>query len=370
LTDPGLDLRSLGWTDSLAADLPAGTVPARVARVDRGAAEVITADGPRRARFGARVRRAAADDPVALPCVGDWVAVAPLPDSDEAGDLRLEEVLPRRTAIVRGGVARPSRGGLSGDSTGQVLAANVDVVFVAEPARHGPDPANLGRVERLLALAWESGGTPVVLITKADLAGDALPGLLREVAETAPGVAVHAVAAQAGEGVAEVRDHLAGSRTAVLLGPSGAGKSTLVNALAGAEVMPTQQVRARDGRGRHTTAHRELIPLPGGGLIIDTPGIRRVGLYEMGDGVDRVFADVDELALGCRFSDCAHETEPGCAVLAAIESGELPERRLESWRKLRREAEWMARRTDARLRGEQARRWKVITKAMRGHNRP
>ncbi|WP_142258845.1 ribosome small subunit-dependent GTPase A [Thermopolyspora flexuosa] len=375
MTTPGfdlpLDLRRLGWTGSLAADLPAGTVPARVARVDRGAAEVITADGPRRVRFGARVRRAAAADPVALPCVGDWAALAPLPAEDVAGDgFELAEVLPRRTAIVRGGVARPSRGGLSGDSTGQVLAANVDVVFVAEPARHGPDPANLGRIERLLALAWESGGTPVVLITKADLAGDALPGLLEEVARTAPGVDVHAVAARAGEGVAAVRGHIGGSRTAVVLGPSGAGKSTLVNALAGEEVMPTRQVRARDGRGRHTTVHRELIPLPGGGLIIDTPGIRRVGLYETGEGVDRVFAEVDELAAGCRFSDCAHESEPGCAVLAAIESGELPPRRLESWRKLRREAEWMASRTDARLRGEQARRWKVITKAMRGRNRP
>nr|PZN46246.1 MAG: ribosome small subunit-dependent GTPase A [Actinomycetota bacterium] len=364
------DLRGLGWTESFAAHLPAGTVPARVARVDRGAAEVITADGPRRVRFGARVRRAAADDPVALPCVGDWVALAPLPAADVAGGLELAKVLPRRTAIVRGGVARPSRGGPSGDSTGQVLAANVDVVFVAEPARHGPDPANLGRIERLLALAWESGGTPVVLITKADLAGDALPELLAEVARTAPGVAVHAVAARIGEGVAAVRGHIGGSRTAVVLGPSGAGKSTLVNALAGEEVMPTQQVRARDGRGRHTTVHRELIALPGGGMIIDTPGIRRVGLYETGEGVGRVFAEVDELAAGCRFSDCAHESEPGCAVLAAIESGELPPRRLESWRRLRREAEWMASRTDARLRAEQVRRWKVITKAMRGRNRP
>ena len=204
-----------------------------------------------------------------------------------------------------------------------MLAANVDVVFVAEPARHGPDPANLGRIERLLALAWESGGTPVVLITKADLAGDALPELLAEVAQTAPGVDVHAVAARTGEGVAAVRGHIGGSRRRCVLGPSGAGKSTLVNALAGEEVMPTQQVRARDGRGRHTTVHRELIPLPGGGLIIDTPGIRRVGLYETGEGVGRVFAEVDELAAGCRFSDCAHEGEPGCAVLAAIESGEL-----------------------------------------------
>ncbi|MEV5407648.1 ribosome small subunit-dependent GTPase A [Thermopolyspora sp. NPDC052614] len=381
MTTPGLDLRTLGWNDSLAAELPAGTVPARVARIDRGNAEVIAADGHRRVRFGARVRRAAADDPVALPCVGDWAALAPLPGGDVHGvDLQLQEVLPRRTAIVRGGVARDSRGGLSGDSKGQVLAANVDVVFVAEPARHGADRADLGRVERLLALAWESGGTPVVLITKSDLAGDDLPALLTDFALAAPGVDVHPVFALAregvdgegvdGEGVDIVRGYLDGFRTAVVLGPSGAGKSTLVNALAGETVMPTQQVRAGDGRGRHTTVHRELITLPGGGLIIDTPGIRRVGLYEMGEGVDLVFTDIDELAEQCRFSDCSHESEPGCAVLAAVDAGDLPERRLASWRKLQREAAWMASRTDARLRSEQTRRWKVIEKAMRGRYRP
>lgn len=134
--------------------------------------------------------------------------------------------------------------------------------------------------------------------------------------------------------------------------------------------METQQVRAADGRGRHTTVHRQLIPLPGGGLVIDTPGIRRVGLYEMSEGVDLVFSDIEELAGGCRFSDCRHQAEPGCAVLAAVESGELPERRLESWNRLQREAAWMARRTDARLRAEQTRKWKTIHKQMRGMSRP
>jgi ribosome biogenesis GTPase len=336
------DLSLLGWTPDRAADLPEGTLPGRVSRVDRGAAEVIAADGRHHARHGAAVRRASAADPVALPCVGDWVALRPLPE----GRYELAEVLPRSTSFVRGGVSRDSRGGLSGDGQGQVLAANVDVVFVAEPSMHATDLADLGRIERLVALAWESGGTPVV--------------------------DVHAVSSLRGEGVDLVRGYLAGSRTAVVLGPSGAGKSTLVNALAGGEVMETQQVRAADGRGRHTTVHRELIPLPGGGLIIDTPGIRRVGLYAIEEGVDRVFADLEALAEGCRFHDCAHETEPGCAVLAAVDSGELPERRLESWRKLQREAVWMAARTDARLRKELQGRWKSIHKEMRrsGRNRP
>ncbi|MEW9530334.1 ribosome small subunit-dependent GTPase A [Microbispora sp. NPDC049125] len=364
------DLSLLGWHDGLAALLPEGTVPARVARVDRGAAEVLAADGEHQVRYGARVRRSAAADPVALPCVGDWAALTWL----DEGRYELAEVLPRGSAFVRGGVGRVSRGGLSGDGQGQVLAANVDVVFVAEPSMHSTDFADLGRIERLVALAWESGGTPVVLITKADLFGpggeDGLRDLLADVASAAPGVDVHAVCSPTGEGVALVRSYLDGAKTAVVLGPSGAGKSTLVNALAEGEVMETQHIRAADGRGRHTTVHRQLIPLSGGGLVIDTPGIRRVGLYEMSDGVDMVFSDIEELAGSCRFSDCRHQEEPGCAVQAAVESGELPERRLASWNKLQREAAWMARRTDARLRSEETRKWKTIHKQMRGRSRP
>lgn len=362
------DLSLLGWTDLRAAELPADTVPARVARVDRGAAEVIAADGQHHVRYGARVRRASADDPVALPCVGDWAALRWLPE----GRYELDDVLPRTTAFVRGGVSRDSVGGLSGDGQGQVLAANVDVVFVAEPSMHSTDFADLGRIERLVALAWESGGTPVVLVTKSDLFEDGLDDLMADVRAAAPGVDVHAVSSLLGEGVELAAGYLHGSRTAVVLGPSGAGKSTLVNALADMGVMETQQVRAADGRGRHTTVHRELIPLPGGGLIIDTPGIRRIGLYDIGQGVDLVFADIEELAGRCRFADCGHVSEPGCAVLAALENGELPERRLQSWRKLQREAAWMAARTDARLRKEQQNKWKIIHKDMRrtGRNRP
>jgi ribosome biogenesis GTPase len=263
-------------------------------------------------------------------------------------------------------VARGSRGGLSGDSRGQVLAANVDLALVAEPA--SPD-TDLARIERLQALAWESGATPIVVLTKADLADD-LPQLLADVAAAAPGAQVHAVSAINSEGIEAVRPDP--GRTAVLLGPSGAGKSTLLNALAGAEVMVTQQVRAADGRGRHTTTHRELLLLPDGGLVIDTPGIRRVGLHDTGDGLAQAFSDLEEIAEGCRFADCAHDAEPGCAVQAAVASGELPQRRLDSWRKLGREAAWMASRTDARLRAEKTRQWKVMHKEMRksGRNRP
>jgi ribosome biogenesis GTPase len=339
-----LDLSHLGFDGGFAAALEPGCLPARVSRVDRGTCDVLTADGQARARYSGGLRRAAATDPVALPCVGDWVAL----------DTEVRAVLPRRTAIVRAGVA-------PGASQGQVLAANVDLVYVAEPAV--PD-IDLGRIERLLALAWDSGARPVVVITKADLAEVDLPA----VAAAAPGAEAVLVSSMTGQGLAAVR--LPPGRTAVVLGRSGAGKSTLVNALAGTDLMATRTIRAADGRGRHTTVHRQLLRLPGGGLIIDTPGLRGVGLYDAGDGLAQVFTDVDELAARCRFADCAHDTEPGCAVAAAVAGGDLPERRLASWHKLQREAAWIAARTDARLRAEQTRQWKTIHKAMRNRGRP
>jgi ribosome biogenesis GTPase / thiamine phosphate phosphatase len=340
-----LDPSLLGFDDALRAALEPNCVPARVSRVDRGACDVLAADGETRAGYSGALKRAAADDPVNLPCVGDWVAIC---------NAEVRAVLPRRTSIVRAGVT-------PGVSHGQVLAANVDLVYIAEPAVPSVD---LGRIERLLALAWESGAEPVVVITKTDLASVDESA----VAAAAPGAQVVLASSLTGAGLDALQ--LAPGRTAVVLGRSGAGKSTLVNALAGTDVMDTQAIRAADGRGRHTTVHRELLVLPGGGMIIDTPGLRSVGLYDAADGLAQVFADVEELAARCRFVDCAHDTEPGCAVTDAVASGELPERRLASWRKLQREAVWMASRTDARLRAEQTRQWKIRHRAMRNRGRP
>jgi ribosome biogenesis GTPase len=331
-----IDLASLGWDAEFAAGYARfagpkfgpGYRPARVARVDRGVCTVLTADGTDRASLGAGLLIAAASDARRLPCVGDWVAVRTWPDRRST----VEAVLPRRTQVVRASADRASRG--------QVLAANLDVAAVVEPLDPAPD---LGRIERLLALAWESGARPVVLLTKADRL--ARPGpVAAQVAEVVAGAEVVVVSARGGTGLERVRELVPRAATLGLLGPSGAGKSTLVNALAGATVMVTQPIRRADGRGRHTTAYRALVPLPGGGAVLDTPGLRAVGLYDTGAGLDLVFADIEQLATGCRYADCRHGAEPGCAVLAAVATGELSARRLDSWRRLHQELAWERRR--------------------------
>ena len=267
------------------------------------------------------------------PTVGDLLVLQePVPGEQQA----VRHLVPRRTALVRDTAGATSRE--------QALAANVDVVLVVEHL--DPDPS-LGRIERLLTLAWRSGAQPVVVLTKSDLVPDP-QSMAAEVSAVAPGAAVHAISVVDGSGLDAVRALLLPGTTLVMVGPSGAGKSSLVNALAGHRVMEVGERRA-DGRGRHTTTHRELVPLGGDVMLIDTPGVRGVGLVADAGALDETFADVAELALRCRFTDCAHVSEPCCAVLAAVEDGELPERRLESWRRLAREAAHQARRADARL---------------------
>lgn len=289
-----------------------------------------------------------AGDVLATPCTGDWALVRDWPD----GPTTLEAVLPRRTAIVRADAA--------GTSQGQVLAANVDLVAVVV-ALH-PEP-NLGRMERLLALAWESGATPLVLLTKSDLVTDA-EALAEDVGAAAPGVRVICCSTVTGEGVQALSGLLAGQATLALLGVSGHGKSSLTNALLGDDVLAVRSIRD-DGKGRHTSVRRELVLLPTGGAVIDTPGLRGVGLHEAGSGMAATFPDVTEFAELCRFGDCGHDGEPGCAVQEAVASGALAVRRLESWRKLQREVAWMASRSDARLRSEQQRKWKQLSKQSR-----
>ena len=338
------------------APLSAGpSAPVRVARVDVGAVLVVpgraAGEEPRRAVLPRGGLVPSDDGEDVSPTVGDDVLVV------EDDGLRVARVLPRRSALVRDSAGRTSRT--------QALAANVDVVLVVEHL--DPEP-HLGRVERLLTLAWGSGARPVVVLTKADLVPDPA-ALHRDVAAVALGADVHTVSVPADLGLAPLRALLEPGVTLVAVGPSGAGKSTLVNALAGVEVMATGERRA-DGRGRHTTTHRELVGLPGGAWLIDTPGVRGVGLVADEDALEATFADIVELAARCRFRDCRHTEEPGCAVREAIDSGELAARRLESWRRLDREAAYQARRGDARLAAEERARWKKVIRENRGAIRP
>ncbi len=324
----GYDPDMARW--AAAADTELG----RVVRVDRGLASVLTESGLQRAGYGGGLLAAIAAEPTDAPCTGDWAVLRAWPGQRTT----LEALLPRRTAVVRATAGEQSHG--------HVLCANADLVAVVV-ALH-PTPV-LAKVERLLALAWESGARPVVALTKADLVSDAAL-VADDVAALAPGVRVVCTSTRTGEGVEELRAMVEGRLTLALVGTSGHGKSSLTNALLGAEVLATREIRA-DGRGRHTSVRRELVPLPTGGAVVDTPGLRGVGLTDADRGVAQVFADVDALAGACRFADCRHESEPGCAVVSALDSGALPVRRYESWQRLQREAAWMARRKNARVRG-------------------
>ena len=305
---------------------------------------IYTEHGELRAELAGRLRHG--DE---HPAVGDWVAVALRPSEGRA---TIHAVLPRRSAFTRK-VAWA-------ETKPQVVAANVDVVFVV----CGLDANyNVRRIERYLTLAWESGAQPVVLLTKADLCDDVDPRVF-EVESIAFGVPVHAVSAPHGDGLETVRSYVPAGRTAALLGSSGVGKSTLVNALVGEELLATQGLRD-DGRGRHTTSHRQLVPLPEGGLVLDTPGMRELQLWDADEGMQAAFADVDALAAQCRFADCAHREEPGCAVRAALAGGTLDVERFESWGKLQRELERLARKQDARARSESRKERARFARSMR-----
>jgi ribosome biogenesis GTPase len=340
----GFELRQLGWTDELAENLGPALVPGRVAAAHRGAFDVWTANGAVRSRLPGRALHEGLDLGV-----GDWVGL---------GDGLIRTVLPRRSAIVR------NAAGLT--TTAQTLAANVDVAFVVSSL--GPD-LEPRRIERYLVTIWESGANPEIVLTKADRLDDPWP-LVAEVESVAIGVPVHVVSAVTGQGCADVRARVSAGTTAVLLGSSGVGKSTLVNRWLGEEVMVTRETREDDDEGRHTTTHRQLLTLPGGGLVIDTPGLRELQLWDVGAAsLDAAFTDVEELAADCRFGDCSHVHEPGCAVLAAVDSGELERERLHSWRKLQRELFAIEMRRNALLRKEELRKWKLRAKEGRARTR-
>ena len=331
-------LETLGWDAGLASAFEQlqdeNLIPARVAAQHRGEYVLFAEEGELRAKAAGRLlydREVGGE----LPAVGDWVGVTP--------PATISTILPRRTAFIRKTAGD--------DSTEQVLASNVDAAFLLAGL---DDDFSLRRLERYIAVAWESGADPIVVLTKSDLCADVADAVLA-VESVAIAVPVHPVSNVTEEGLDALAVYLRPGRTAVLLGSSGVGKSTLLNRLAGAEVMRTREIAA-DGTGRHTTTHRELVPLSTGALVIDTPGLRELQFWE-GD-LTAAFEDIEALALACRFRDCAHAREPDCAVLSAIDDGTLELDRLRSWRKLQRELEAIAARTDRRLRLARKKRWK------------
>ena len=329
-----MNLQELGWDaffqDAFRPYENDNLIPARVAARHHGPCELLTELG----RLGGVPAGRLGDEE--LPSVGDWVAVRPLEGERKAV---IEAVLPRRSAFTR--KEAWSR------TVAQVVAANVDTVFLV--TAFGGD-LNARRIERYLTSAWDSGSNPVIVANKVDLAEDRLFELA-DVEAVALGVPVLVVSAATGEGMDELEVHLQPGRTVALLGSSGVGKSTLVNRLAGRELLATSEIR-KDGRGRHTTSHRELVPLPSGALLIDTPGMRELQLWADEEVLDSTFAEIAELAGACRFSDCSHEHEPGCAVKSAIADGSLPRERFASYRKLQRELRALEIRKDARLKSE------------------
>jgi ribosome biogenesis GTPase len=329
-------LEDLGWSDRWKSLF--GTVqkndltPGRVVRVDRGAVTVETAGEQTPAVVPGSLDPRGESGP---PAVGDWVAL------DGAADTAVvRAILPRTGSLVR---RRPGEADRE-----QAVAANVDVVLIVESVERGPNPR---RIERAAALSWDGRATPVVVLTKIDLIDDP-SAPIEKAREGAPFVDIVALSAVSDEGLDELRSHLGPGITAVMLGPSGVGKSTLANRLLGAERLAVSHVRAGDAKGRHTTTHRELVVLPSGGCLFDTPGVCELGLWLGTDAVDTAFPEIEKVSAGCRFRDCRHESEPGCAVNEAVAAGSIDPKRLASYHRLRREAEHLDLRLDTSRRHE------------------
>jgi ribosome biogenesis GTPase len=351
--DAPTPLEAYGWTPFFAEHFAfyaaQGLVPGRVSRDHQRIYRVYTEQGEAMATVAGRLRHHASSARE-YPVVGDWVSLRPLVRERRTV---IQAILPRISTF-----SRKVAGSLTGE---QVVAANVDTIFLTQGL---DDDFNLRRIERYLLLAWESGASPVIILNKADLCDD-VPGMVRQVEAIAPGVPVHATSARRQEGFEPLTTYLVKGRTVALLGSSGVGKSTLINRLLGRDLLRTGEVRPEHSRGRHTTTHRELVLLPSGALVIDTPGLRELQLWEVAGGIDSAFADIDQLAALCHFRDCRHEGEPRCAVRQAVADGVLSAERLENYVKLRLESRYLAERQDQLAQIAKKHRWRTIHRTLR-----
>ena len=346
-----MQLALLGWDEQSSAEFTAysraGLTAGRVVIQHNHIYTVATEAAELQAQISGRLQHSSTSTDE-LPAVGDWVA---LRRSQGEGNALIQAVLPRRSKFSRKAAGRGTRE--------QVVAANADTVFLLVGLDNDFSPR---RVERYLVAAWESGASPVVILNKLDLCLDA-PARIAAIEQVARSVPVHAVSALCGLNLEAVAAYCAPRRTVAFLGSSGVGKSTIINRLLGRDALATAAVRPTDGRGRHTTTHRELMLLPGGGLVIDTPGMRELQLWDADEGVQLTFDEIETLAAGCRFRDCTHHDEPDCAVRAAVETGALAADRLHAMHKLQKEIAWFDRRHDQLAANEEKRRWKTIHKS-------
>lgn len=356
-----MNLEEAGWRPALVEAFTAhaanGLQPARVALELNHIYRLWTEEGELLAEAAGRMRHEA-EGRHELPAVGDWVAFRPDPKAGEApgagSRVRIEAILPRTSVFTRK---------VAGSETKQqVVAANIDTVFLVTALDRDFNPR---RVERYLLLAAQSGATPVIVLNKSDIAGPHVDAAVEAIAEVARAAPIHAVSAKTAHGLDSLEPYLVPGETVALLGSSGVGKSSIINALAGEEVLRTRTVRESDSRGRHTSTHRQMVRLPAGALLIDTPGMRELQLWDVGETLNQTFDDIDALAPGCRFRDCRHKTEPGCAVKAAVADGTLPSSRYESFLKLQAEQDAFEARHDERAMMEEKRRSKIMGKALR-----